>query len=301
MFYLKTRIITGLVGVSVAILALVRLDGPLFGLLLLPFTAMACYEICHITKVKNKAMIWFGIAVAALTPLWMEYHARLPAYLQVRPLALAALCFAVLCVLALVKSEETRIEHVLFTLFACVGIPAAAGSLTGIRDMLRQSEGAAFRISLAVYFLFFTICCAWLTDAFAYFVGSKLGKHKLAPKISPKKTVEGAVGGILGTMLFNTGFAILFDKFFLEGAYRLRVPAFVLLTLPLCLISMLGDLVFSLLKRNYGAKDFGSFFPGHGGVMDRFDSIVFVAPCMALLLQLNVDFGWGLFYARVLS
>ncbi len=296
---MKTRIITGIAGAAVTIVTLVRLDSILLGLLLIPFAMMACHEICHVAGVKNKAMRYFSVGVALLMPLWIEYRHRLPAYLQLRPLTLAVLCFLILCLLALVRSEETRFEHVLITLFASLAVPAAISTLTVIRDLLRRSEGAAFKINLAVYFLFFTFCCAWLTDTFAYFVGRKLGKHKLAPKISPKKTVEGAVGGVLCTLLVNIGFALLFNAAFLKGAYRLHIAAISLLTLALCLISMLGDLTFSLIKRNYGQKDFGSFFPGHGGVMDRFDSLAFVAPCTALLLQLNIDNSWGLFYTRI--
>ncbi|MDR3314285.1 MAG: phosphatidate cytidylyltransferase [Oscillospiraceae bacterium] len=298
---MKTRIITGLTGAAGAILALVRLDSPLLGILLIPFAAMACHEICSVAKVKNKAMLWFGTAVAALVPPWVEYRDRLPAFLQIPSLALVAFCFAALCLLALLHSDETRFEHVLFTLFASIAVPAALASLLAVRDLLRRSEGGAFRINLAVYFLFFIFCCAWLTDTFAYFVGGKLGKHKLSPKISPKKTVEGAIGGVLCTLLANIGFALLFNAVFLKGEYHLNVPALVLLSLPLCLISMLGDLTFSLIKRNFGEKDFGKFFPGHGGAMDRFDSLVFVAPCCALLLQMNSQLQWDLFYTRILA
>jgi phosphatidate cytidylyltransferase len=299
---MKTRIITGLAGAAVAILALLRLGSPLLGILLAPFAAIACHEICHVARVKNKAMLWVGTVAAAITPLWIEHHnaAWMPAWLQFRPLALVALYAALLCLLALVRSDETRFDHVLMTLFASSAVPAGLASLTVIRDQLRLGEGDFFHINLAIYFLFFTFCCAWLTDTFAYFIGSKLGKHKLSPKISPKKTVEGAIGGLLCTVLANIGFALLFNHAgLLEGRYQIKVLAIALLSLPLCLLSMLGDLSFSLFKRNFGEKDFGKFFPGHGGVMDRFDSLVFVAPSCALLLQMHVDFGWSLLYTRL--
>jgi phosphatidate cytidylyltransferase len=225
----------------------------------------------------------------------------LPAALQIRPLTLVAFYGALLCLLALVRSDETRFEHVMMTLFASIVNPLGLASLLMTRDLLRRGEGEAYVANLSVYFLFFIFCCAWLTDTFAYFVGRKLGKHKLAPKISPKKTVEGAIGGVVCTVLINIGFALLFNAVFLKGAFHLNVLTIALLSLPLCLISILGDLTFSLIKRNYGEKDFGKFFPGHGGAMDRFDSLVFVAPCCALLLQLDADLPWDLFYTRILA
>ncbi|MDR2525208.1 MAG: phosphatidate cytidylyltransferase [Oscillospiraceae bacterium] len=302
---MKIRIITGLFWAAVAITALVKLDSPLLGILLIPFTAMACYEICHVAKIKNKALLWLAVAVAALVPPYMEHHWRLPAFLQLRPVALVAVLAAVFCVLALVKSEQTRFEHILFAVLGAVVVPAGLSSLTVLRDLIMTAQRAMVAAEptavfiLSVYMLFFTFCCAWLTDTFAYFVGSKLGKHKLAPKISPKKTVEGAIGGMLCTLIANLGFALLFNNLFLQGVYKVNLVGIALLTIPLCMISILGDLCFSLMKRNFDTKDFGRFFPGHGGVMDRFDSLVVVAPGCALLLQWSLDHGFALFYRQV--
>lgn len=116
---------------------------------------------------------------------------------------------------------------------------------------------------------------AWLTDTFAYFTGRAFGKHKLAPVISPKKTVEGSVGGIIGTALSMALYGFIVGRF---TAFVPSYPALIGLGLACGVISQLGDLSMSAIKREYNIKDYGNIMPGHGGIMDRFDSVLFVAP-----------------------
>ncbi len=113
---------------------------------------------------------------------------------------------------------------------------------------------------------------AWGTDIFAYFIGMLFGKHKLIPDVSPKKTVEGAVGGILGTTALFAVYGILFLH--LETIQYIVLIAFAPFV---SVIAQVGDLLMSLIKRNYGIKDYGKLLPGHGGVLDRFDSIIAVS------------------------
>lgn len=116
---------------------------------------------------------------------------------------------------------------------------------------------------------------AWITDSCAYFAGRAFGKHKLAPVISPKKTVEGAVGGVVGTAVIMVVYGLLVGAFTAAKPVILHLAALGLL----CgVVSQLGDLGASAIKREYGIKDYGSIMPGHGGIMDRFDSVLFVAP-----------------------
>ncbi len=124
-----------------------------------------------------------------------------------------------------------------------------------------------------------------MTDTCAYFVGSKFGKHKMTPKISPKKSWEGAVGGVAGAVIVNLLIFLIFNMVIKE---RLLLPywAVILITVVLAVISMFGDLSASVIKRNYGAKDFGKLIPGHGGVMDRFDSCIFVLPTLYFIVRL---------------
>ena len=111
---------------------------------------------------------------------------------------------------------------------------------------------------------------AWISDTFAYFTGVFFGKHKLIPHISPKKTIEGSIGGILGTVLVTVAFAMFFKE---ENPIY-----FVPLAIVGSTVSQLGDLFASAIKREFNIKDYGNLIPGHGGVLDRFDSILFTAP-----------------------
>ncbi len=121
---------------------------------------------------------------------------------------------------------------------------------------------------------------AWIPDGAAYFVGRALGKHKLIPDVSPKKTVEGAIGGYLfGGISFVVFALILHFSVGFEPNYLKCVIVGILIAV----ISMFGDLIASLVKRHYGIKDYGWLFPGHGGVMDRFDSIIAITPFLLLI------------------
>ena len=133
-----------------------------------------------------------------------------------------------------------------------------------------------------LFFLIMTVVIAFGTDTFAYFSGMLFGKHKLIPSVSPKKTVEGAIGGTLLSTLAFVGCGYLYA--YLYPDVRVRLPALILCGFLLAIVSQLGDLVASYIKRASGIKDYGGIFPGHGGVLDRFDSIIAVAPTMCILL-----------------
>ena len=123
--------------------------------------------------------------------------------------------------------------------------------------------------------------CSWGCDTCAYCVGVLIGKHKMTPKLSPKKSWEGAVGGVAGAALFTVIYGLVFQK-----AMDITMTEIFLLA-GICavgaVISMIGDLTASAIKRNYDIKDYGKLIPGHGGIMDRFDSVIFTAPVIYFL------------------
>jgi len=235
-------------------------------------------------------------------PLFAEFDILLR--LHIPAWAPIGLVFLIFVIATLAAFEKTQFTHVLIGLYAAFGVPWALSCLTRLRGLLESTVGGwlavmnepkEFEQNLVVFFLFFCFCCAWLTDTCAYFAGVKLGKHKLCPKISPKKTVEGAIGGIVGTAVLNTCFALLFNAFFLHEV-KVNVWAIALFSVPLSIVSMIGDLTASIYKRNFGEKDYGKLFPGHGGVMDRFDSLVFVAPAIYAPVYFTVIHGLDLFF-----
>ena len=122
---------------------------------------------------------------------------------------------------------------------------------------------------------------AFLSDTGAYFAGLKFGKHKLAPVISPKKTVEGVVGGVLGAVL---GMVIYCAVLNLGFQFRVNYLYAVVYGILGSAAGVFGDLCFSVIKRQTGIKDYGNLFPGHGGILDRFDSMMVVAPLVEVLM-----------------
>ena len=151
-----------------------------------------------------------------------------------------------------------------------------AAALAALRALARRE------ILRAAFFQWMTpLVAAFCSDALALFTGMALGRHKLAPLVSPHKTVEGAAGGLVGGM---AGMAIFCLVYRAITGVNLGLPLCVALGLLGALLGELGDLSFSAVKRQYGIKDYGRLLPGHGGVLDRFDSMVAVAPVAELLL-----------------
>lgn len=128
---------------------------------------------------------------------------------------------------------------------------------------------------------------SWITDSGAYFAGRFFGKHKLIPKVSPKKTVEGAIGGVIAAILGTCLYCFIVSIILEVGIVRYDIM--ILLALVCSILSQFGDLAASVIKRDCGVKDFGSILPGHGGVLDRFDSVIFITPMV--FYTLNLFFG----------
>lgn len=134
------------------------------------------------------------------------------------------------------------------------------------------------------YIYLLTFICAWITDIFAYFVGRFFGKHKLIPAVSPKKTVEGAIGGVVFCVIATVAFGIVIEKFFNNGG--VIAANYLVLAVSgifISVVSQTGDLIMSVIKRHYGIKDYGKLFPGHGGILDRFDSVLAVSLILAFI------------------
>ena len=124
---------------------------------------------------------------------------------------------------------------------------------------------------------------SWINDTCAYFVGRALGKHKMAPVLSPKKSIEGLIGGIMGAGIFGAVFGILFNSYVEQMNYAPLL--FAVIGAVGALPAVIGDLAASAIKRNNDIKDYGKLIPGHGGILDRFDSIIFTAPIIYYLLM----------------
>ena len=215
---------------------------------------------------KHPRVSGYSIATAGLIPFWSYYSGTL--------LPILAWMFIYVLVLfcaAMTSHRRIGLEKMGGAFFLAVVIPFFLSSFLRIR--LLEQWRALVTLPLVI---------AFISDAFALFAGMAFGKHKLAPELSPKKTVEGAVGGFLGAVVCTVLYGLL-----LHLAFHYEVN-YLLLALYGALgsvVSQLGDLSFSYIKREYGIKDFGNVFPGHGGVLDRFDSVIFCAPLTELLIH----------------
>lgn len=226
---------------------------------------IALHEVLWSTGfVKNAVLSGYSIILAGLIPFW--------AYIgegTFSGLCAVFLYFALVFVEAISSRYTVTIEKMGGAFFFATLIPYFLSSFIRLSRM----EGGRF-------LLITPLIAAFLSDTFALFFGMLFGKHKLAPELSPKKTVEGAVGGLLGSTLGMVIYGLV-----MSHGFHFQVNYFLLLLYGLVgsVISQLGDLSFSYIKRQYHLKDFGNIFPGHGGVLDRFDSVIFCAPLIEIL------------------
>ena len=173
---------------------------------------------------------------------------------------------------AIVKAGAVKFDQIMAGLFGSIAIGYSFSAF------LRLEASGLHRAYLLLPFILSFAC-----DTFAYLVGCSIGKHKLAPKVSPKKSVEGAVGGLLGNLLCGLLFAFVMDRCFGSG---ISFGPMAVLALACGVVAQIGDLSFSLIKREFGIKDYGRLCLEHGGVLDRFDSVLFVTPVIEITLQL---------------
>lgn len=259
----KTRLISGIILVVLA-LALVIAGGNLLlgSLLLVALTGM--FELYRIVGIEKSVAGWIGYLVAAAFYLHLLYP-FLPDSMALAIGALVLLMFVYVFTYPKYKTEQI--------LAAYFGIFYVAVMLSYLYQIRMAEQGA--------YVVWLVFLCSWGCDTCAYCVGVLIGKHKMSPKLSPKKSIEGAIGGVAGSMLLTLLYTWVFREPMQIETEQMLLLAFV--SGAGALISMVGDLAASAIKRNYDIKDYGKLIPGHGGILDRFDSVIFTAPIVYYL------------------
>lgn len=287
---MKVRIITGVSCALFAVMIVVFTGLGYPGTLSIPISiisAIASYEIMRVSKCKNKVLTAASMVMAVAYPFYVDFN--LQQYLPIPASVILTVYIIGLLALMLKFYEKTKFEHVALSLFGSLIIPAALSTIFSIRDLCLNYPDL-FKRSHSVFIILFAMFSAWISDTFAYFVGSKFGKRKLAPKISPKKSVEGAIGGIAGNVVVCV-IAYLICKHYCFGNTDTIKLWMVIVASPIVsALGMMGDLSASVIKRNFGEKDFGNLFPGHGGVLDRVDSFIVTMPVTYVLVQLLLIF-----------
>jgi phosphatidate cytidylyltransferase len=259
------RILTALIAVPL-VLAITFLGGWFFGLLVCAAAAIAQHELYGIARARGaRPFTGAGIAVGCLVVL----SPLAPGLM----LAAVAILVGIVLYLPFSSHHADPMVDVATTVF---GIAYPSAMLAGA-VALRQSMGPFVGPFEAFWLVVVTMVLVWATDTFAYFGGRRFGKHQLAPSVSPKKTWEGAISGVAGALVI----AIMLKVFALPFLTWLDIT---IIALICGVVSQLGDLAESRLKRAAGVKDSGTILPGHGGVLDRLDALIVAAPLVYVYL-----------------
>jgi len=287
---MKTRIIVAAVLLPVFFAILFIFPPIVLTLVLSAICAIAAYELLAATKIVNKRVIVYTIIAAVLTPIavYLSHALHIATGSNYSLLTLITLLLSIFFVfiswlaIEFVLTFKTKKAEVSVKRLKLKQIPIviAAGMLI---PFLLSSLISLKCLEYGHLLVLLPIIAAFTTDSGAYFIGITMGKTKAFPKISPNKTIEGCVGGVitgtLGILLYGiiisyaTPLTVLYPALFLYGVLG-------------SVVTQLGDLTFSLIKRKCGIKDYGKIMPGHGGALDRFDSMTFAAPTMLLLVVL---------------
>jgi len=274
---MKTRVLSGLVIAAILFTAYGFMFTPVMDVLTTALAMAACYEITKVAGVKNVPLRVVAILFSGALLLGVVYTSKFP-------VGLMAMIYVIGLVLLTVCSyPDIPFPDLAVTIYASFIIPLGFSTMSLVSDMYKIFPTLIDRNETRLL-LWNCVATALFTDVFAYFVGRKLGKHKMAPNLSPKKSIEGAVGGVVGVVLLNLAFLGLF-YFLTKETFFLPIWAYILMNVIVSVLSMFGDLMASLIKRYYGVKDYSNLIPGHGGIMDRFDSVLMAAPAMYVFLM----------------
>ncbi len=274
---MKTRVISGIVVAAILIGAAFLMFTPVFDILFCLLAGAATYEIMKVAGVKYMPLRVTAIVFGALFPAVVIYLNQLwIVELAVFVVVLTNILFAV------IKNSEIPFKDVAISLYASLVVPMGFACVPLVADLYKAFPGVIDKPE-AVFMTFTCVAAALLNDVFAYFVGSAIGKHKMTPVLSPHKSWEGAIGGVVLDTVFMLLCLLLFVKVFADKAFFMPAWYYAILVLVTAVLSIFGDLMASLIKRNYGIKDYSKLIPGHGGIMDRFDSVILAAPTVYAL------------------
>ncbi|MCI8610353.1 MAG: phosphatidate cytidylyltransferase [Clostridiales bacterium] len=267
------RIITGVIAAGLLALVCIFANGVVFSVAFGLLALLGVYEMLGcIGARRNFTIALCMYTMTILSVILVHTVSSHSLYIT----AFAGILFCVLLILfasAVFSEGRVPVDKVCIAFTTCAYVLTGFISIILLRDM---------KMGKYIYLLAFI--GPWISDTFAYFTGMLLGKHKLIPSVSPKKTIEGSLGGILfciiGCIVY--GYAV---KSISGGAAEFHVAFLALLGLVISIVSQVGDLIFSLIKRRYDIKDYGFIFPGHGGVLDRFDSVIATAPLILIACE----------------
>lgn len=276
----KTRLLSGILLVIVALVTIIS-GGNILFFTMLAVSLIGMYELCRVFEVERKApgILGYGFTILYYVLLYLDQYKHALGGLEEKGISWFAMMTMglVICLMAayVFTYPNYRTEQFLAVFF---GIFYVSVMLSYVFQTRLIQEGA--------FLVWLVFICSWGCDTCAYCVGVLIGKHKMAPVLSPKKSIEGAVGGVLGAALLGVLYALAIGKW---GGVAASPVMYAVIGAVGGLISMVGDLAASAIKRNHNIKDYGTLIPGHGGILDRFDSVIFTAPIIYYLSVLLIE------------
>ncbi len=265
-----TRVITGVIAFVVFLPFLVHSDTIAYPIAMGVCAVISVYELIRCVGLHKKHYITIPLCAAALAlPICTRFDGILWPF--VFGIMTALILMLYMLAVTIFSHGKVEISQSMTTLAVSLYIIAAFTAMVFLRDFHAAGK----------YLYLLAFIGAWVPDTFAYFTGRLFGKHKLIPDVSPKKTVEGAVGGAVFCVLAFVAFALVYNHLGGEDLPQIPVWFMAIVGLLSAIVSMIGDLSMSVIKRHYGIKDYGKLLPGHGGFLDRFDSVLAVAVILA--------------------
>lgn len=266
---MKSRIIVAVIFVPLLFIVLYFLPPIALTIVVAAIGALAAFELLRsVSKDLSVSIYTYAIVAACVIPfgVWLGIG---DVFFRVTLFLLMALMFFE-AIISFNTDRKIKFEQIAIVIFAGVLIPYFLSALISLKSMPSGK-----------FYVLLPFVAAFISDAGAYFTGVFLGKHKVAPHISPKKTVEGCIGGLVSAIVFMVVYGIV-----LKNSAGLSVSLIIMGIYGFLgsLVTQLGDLSFSMIKREYGIKDYGNLLPGHGGMLDRFDSMIFAAPAIYILV-----------------
>jgi len=264
---LKQRVITAVIGVPLVLLA-IWFGTPWFSLLIAAAALAGTYEFYHMSKFdRREPLIYFGLLWALALVLSPHYRST-----DVLPIVITATMLISLIWLLCRSPGEKAFRNWAWTIVGALYVGWMLSYWLNLRG-LEEMDKAGEIVEVGRNWVYLAMLTIFANDTGAFFIGRARGKHKLAPAISPAKTWEGAIGGLISAILGAILITIILN---LISPFTFEYWQIILLGFLVSVFAQLGDLVESLLKRNMGVKESGNLLPGHGGILDRFDSLIFV-------------------------
>lgn len=277
---MKQRVITAIALLAILAVVVWQIYTPVLVIAVAVLSAIATGEIMRCAKVENTFIKVVGIVFSVFVQLFASSKVLEPvvsadawgSIVNAVPNIVFVIALILVFLLAMLKGYAyTTFEDVAISVFASIIVPYGFSIFIRLRDMFDNGQ-------FGIYLIFYALICALATDSGAQLAGMAFGKHKMSPNISPKKTVEGAFGGIIFSIVLNAVALTVYNKVATVPIDKPMATLLLAASLPVSFMGMMGDLSASVLKRNFDVKDFGRIFPGHGGVMDRMDSSLFTLP-----------------------